>query len=131
MSNENLEGRAKQAFGKGEEALGEVTGDPGMKFEGERRQFSGQAERAFGAAKEGLNRAAKQARSVASIAGDRASDVYGHAANRAQVASESVQQFVDERPYSALAVAAFAGLLLGALIFATGPRVYYLKPAKA
>ena len=128
MSSENLEGGIKQTLGRGQEALGDVTGDPGMKIEGERRQFAGQAEKAIGAAKEGLTKAADRAREAATIAADRASDYYGRAANRAQVASESVQQFVDERPYSALAVAAIGGLLLGALIFAAGPKVYYLKP---
>ncbi len=130
MTNENLEGGLKSTLGRGQEALGDVTGDTGMKIEGERREFTGQAEKALGAAKEGLNKAAAQARAAASVAADRASDYYGRAANRAQVASESMQQFVDERPYSALAVAAVAGLLIGALLFATGPRVYYIKPQK-
>src|SRR5690349_7539703 len=119
MTNENLEGGLKSTLGRGQEALGDITGDAGTKLEGERKQFAGQAEKAIGAAKDGLNKAASQARAAASVAADRASDYYGRAANRAQVASESMQQFVDERPYSALAVAAVAGLLLGALIFAT------------
>ena len=131
MSNENLEGGVKNALGKGQETLGEPTDEPRMRFEGEQRQFAGQAEKAFGAAKEGLSKAAKQARSAATVAADRAGDVYGRAANRAQVASETVQQFVDERPYSAIVVAAFAGLLLGALLFATGPKVYYVRPPRA
>ena len=130
MSNENLEGGLKSTLGRGQEALGDIAGDEAMKPEGESRQFSGQAEKALGAAKESLNKAAAQARVAAQVAADRASDYYGRAANRAQVASESMQQFVDERPYSAIAVAAFAGLLLGALIFGTGPKVYYLRPPR-
>ena len=81
-------------------------------------------------AKAAVTKATKQAKAAASAASDTASAFYDDALDRAKAAQAMVDTFVGERPYSALALVAVAGIVLGALFFASGPKVYYLKPSK-
>jgi ElaB/YqjD/DUF883 family membrane-anchored ribosome-binding protein len=129
MNPEKLEGKVNNGVGKAEEAVGEVVGDPGLQVRGEARQFEGAAEEAAGSAKEKLTEAAKQARAAVADAADKASDAYQTLRVQAQSVADTVDPFVKERPYAAVAVAALAGVILGALLFTGGPKVIYVKPA--
>jgi ElaB/YqjD/DUF883 family membrane-anchored ribosome-binding protein len=44
--------------------------------------------------------------------------------------SETVDPFVEEKPYAALGLALVAGIVLGVLIFGRGPKVIYVRPPK-
>ena len=130
MSSESLEGKVKNGVGKAEAAVGEVVGDPGLALRGEARQFEGAAEEAIGSAKERLAETAKKARAAVADAADQAADAYATLRVQAQSLADTVDPFVKQRPYAALALAALAGLVLGAL-FAGGPRVIYVRPPRA
>jgi ElaB/YqjD/DUF883 family membrane-anchored ribosome-binding protein len=68
--------------------------------------------------------AKRAARSFIDDATDRAGDAYGAAREFAA----SVEPFVKDRPYAALALAVFAGFVIGGLFLGRGPRVIYVKP---
>jgi len=107
MSSESLEGKAKN--GAGAEA---------------------RADDIIGATADQIARSADKARAVIADAADQAADAYGELRERAQKVADTVGPFVNERPYAALAIAAVAGLILGALFFSSGPKVIYVKPAR-
>jgi ElaB/YqjD/DUF883 family membrane-anchored ribosome-binding protein len=130
MNPEQIEGKVNNGVGKLETAVGEVVGDPGMELRGEARQFEGTAEEAIGSAKERLVQTAKKARAAVGDVADQASDAYENLRIQAQSVADTVDPFVKERPYVALAVAALIGMIVGALMFAGGPKVIYVRPAR-
>ncbi len=70
---------------------------------------------------------ADRASAVVSKAGDRAQDAYSRAAARAQDVADTIDPFVQERPYAALVIAAGIGVLVGLLMAWRGPKTIYVK----
>ena len=130
MNPEELEGKIKNGVGQVEAAAGEVLGDPGMQVSGEARQIEGQAEDAVGKAKEAIGKTAKMAREAVVNATDHASDTYQTLRRRAEGVADTVDPFVKEQPYIAVALAAVVGLIVGALFAGGGAKVIYIKPAR-
>jgi ElaB/YqjD/DUF883 family membrane-anchored ribosome-binding protein len=131
MNSDNLEGKVANGLGRMESAAGELADDPKLKVKGEARQFQGKAQDAVGTAKDTLASAADQVGSMMAKATDDARDAYEAARARAQDVVETIDPFVRERPYATLALAAFAGLVIGALCLNRGSRVVYVKPARS
>jgi len=130
MSPDTLEGKINNGIGQAESAAGEVVGDPGLRARGEVRQFEGKAQVGAAQAKDLMAEAATRARSAFAGAADQAADAYQALRVRAQSFADSVDPMVKERPYAALGVGVAIGLLVGALMFATGPRVVYVRPSR-
>lgn len=130
MTNMNSEGfgaKANQAIAGAEEVIGEATNDPKTKTNGQIRQAKGKAEESVENAKKALSDAADQAAAKISKAADQASALYASLIDRAQSVGETVDPFVNERPYAAVGIAAAAGLVLGALFFGRGAKVIYIR----
>ncbi|MEJ0066514.1 MAG: hypothetical protein WDM85_14800 [Caulobacteraceae bacterium] len=130
MNTESIEGKVNNGIGKLEAEAGEVLGDPGMQLSGEARQFEGAAEDAVGKAKEALGKTAKAAREAVAGAADQAAETYQAVRKRAESVVDTVDPFVKEQPYIAVALAAVVGLIVGALFAGGGAKVIYIKPAR-
>ena len=130
MSFENLEGKMTNGLGRAESAAGDLADDPKLKMKGEARQFQGKVQDAMGTAKDAMSSAADQAAALFARAGDQARDMYGVARSRAQEVADSVDPFVREKPYTALAIGLAAGVILGGLFLNNASRVIYLKPTR-
>ena len=60
--------------------------------------------------------------------GGQAADAYGRARVTAREMDSSLQPFVRERPYLALAIAVGVGILLARTFASRGPKVIYVRP---
>jgi ElaB/YqjD/DUF883 family membrane-anchored ribosome-binding protein len=130
MSPDTLEGKVNNGIGKAEAAVGEVVGDPGLQARGEVRQFEGKAQAGAAQARDRMAEAATRAKSVFADAADQAADAYQAMKVRAQSFADTVDPMVKERPYAALGVGVAIGLIVGAIMFAAGPKVVYVRPSR-
>jgi uncharacterized protein YjbJ (UPF0337 family) len=128
MSSDSLEGKAKNGAGRVQRIAGAVADDPAMELGGEIRELQGRVQEAVGSAKDQIAKSADKARAVIGEASEAAADAYDELRDRAQKVADTVDPFVQERPYAALVIAGIAGLILGALFFGGGPKVIYVKP---
>jgi len=69
---------------------------------------------------------ADRASEFVSKAGERVQDVYSRAAEQAQGVADTIDPFVQERPYAALAIAAGIGVVVGLLMAGRGPKIIYV-----
>jgi ElaB/YqjD/DUF883 family membrane-anchored ribosome-binding protein len=76
----------------------------------------------------GIAKAGDQASAAVNKFSDVAIDAYDRAYIRARKAGETVEPFVRERPYAALAISAALGLVIGLLTSSRGPKVVYVRP---
>jgi uncharacterized protein YjbJ (UPF0337 family) len=95
MDEHRIAGTARQAGGKIEEGFGRVTGDPKREMQGVLDQAQGSAEKLYGQAKDAASDAAAGVRSAAVSFED------------------MVRNTVENRPYTAAAIALGIGWLLG------------------
>jgi ElaB/YqjD/DUF883 family membrane-anchored ribosome-binding protein len=130
MNPDSIEGKVKNGIGKVEAEAGEVLGDPGLQFSGEARQLEGSAEDAVGKAKEVIGDTVKKARDVVTGATDHATDAYQTVRKSAENVAGTVDPFVKEQPYIAVALAAIVGVIVGALLAGGGAKVIYIKPSR-
>jgi ElaB/YqjD/DUF883 family membrane-anchored ribosome-binding protein len=130
MSSDEFEGKMNGEVGGLQATLGRGLDDPKLEAEGEARQLAGGAQEAVGKAKETVTRAAKQAKEAVASAADQVSDTYESLKEKALTVADTVDPFVQEKPYMALALAAFAGFLLGALLSGGGAKVIYIRPSR-
>jgi ElaB/YqjD/DUF883 family membrane-anchored ribosome-binding protein len=70
--------------------------------------------------------AADKASAFVAEAGARAQEAYRSAAGRAQDVADTIDPFVQERPYLAVAIAAGIGLVVGLLLAGNGPKIIYV-----
>jgi uncharacterized protein YjbJ (UPF0337 family) len=84
MDEDRVTGTAKNVGGKIEEGIGRMTGNAQTQLKGQARQAAGAAE-----------------------------DLYGQAKDAAASVTDIVQRTIEERPYTAVAVALGIGWLLG------------------
>jgi len=95
MDEHRVAGAARNAGGKIEEGLGRVTGDTASQFQGVVDQVQGTAENLYGQAKDAASNTAKGVRKTASSFED------------------VIRHTIEDRPYTAVAVALALGWLVG------------------
>ncbi len=120
MVDENrMKGAARQASGKVQDTLGDLTGDTKSQVQGKMDDVAGQAQRAYGRAKDSVRDAASQ---VSDGAGDYASTFL----DQVEEYGDYVAEQVDQRPVTAVLIAAGVGFLI-ALITKPSPKVVYRR----
>ena len=95
MTDDRISGSAKNLGGQWEEGFGRVTGDEKMQLEGRARQAEGTLLDGYGQAKE------------------TAVDAAGAIRDRASEASDFLREMIEERPFTAAAIALGIGFLIG------------------
>lgn len=120
MVDENrVEGGVRQAAGKVKGAVGDLTGDTKYQAEGRMDDVAGQAQRAYGRAKDTVRDTANQ---VSEGAGDYASSML----DQVEEYGDYLAEQVDQRPITAVLIAAGIGFLF-ALITKPSPKVVYRR----
>lgn len=110
MDENRVEGVARTIGGKAESAVGSVTGDEKSRAEGQVDQVAGKAQRVYGNAKD----------TVRDVAGDYGSGLLDQIEEYGDIVAEKI----DERPVTAVLIAAGVGFLL-ALATKPAPKVVY------
>jgi uncharacterized protein YjbJ (UPF0337 family) len=112
MDENRVEGMARTIGGKVEGVAGDLTGDQKLKADGVADKVAGKAQRAYGNAKD----------TVRDVAGDYGSGLLDTVEEYGDLLAEKV----DERPITALLIAAGVGALL-ALASKPAPKVVYRR----
>jgi uncharacterized protein YjbJ (UPF0337 family) len=112
MDENRFEGTANNIGGKVQKAAGDLTDDPKLKAEGMANQASGTAQKAYGQVKD----------AVREYGGDYGSQLI----DQIEEAGDALAEQIDQRPITALLVAAGIGFLL-ALATKPAPRVEYRR----
>lgn len=112
MDENQFEGGARNIGGKVQEMAGKVTGDEKLKADGMADQAAGTAQRVYGDVKE----------TVREYGGEYGSQLI----DRIEEAGDALAEQVDQRPITALLVAAGIGFLL-ALATKPAPQVIYRR----
>ena len=116
MSDQNeFEGAARKVGGKIESAVGNATGDYKLKGEGMADKAAGAAQKAYGQASDSVKSAANQA-------GDYGSQLL----DQIEEAGDMIAEQIDQRPITAVLIAAGIGFLL-ALATKPAPQVIYRR----
>jgi uncharacterized protein YjbJ (UPF0337 family) len=97
MTDDRLSGSAKNIGGQVEEGFGRLTGDERTQLQGKAKQVEGTLQDAYGQAK------------------DTAVDAAGAIRDRASEASDFLRMTIEERPFTAAAIALGIGFLIGRL----------------
>jgi ElaB/YqjD/DUF883 family membrane-anchored ribosome-binding protein len=93
----------------------------------EAEAIKSQAQRAARRLEDKVKDLGESVTAAVATATDQAKDLYAHAAQRYDDAAAQIDPFVRERPYTAIGIAAAAGLLVGLLWAGRGSKVVYLK----
>ena len=112
MDDNQIEGAARDLGGKAQEMAGKLTGDTKMKADGAYDQAAGTAQKAFGQVKE----------AVRDYGGDYGSQLL----DQIEDAGDALADQIDQRPITAILIAAGVGFLL-ALATKPSPRVTYVR----
>ena len=115
MDENRLEGAAREVGGKVESVVGAVTGDPKAKAQGYVDDTYGQAQQAYGKIKDTAGQYADQAADFGSQLLDQIED-----------AGDYIAEQVDQRPVTAVLIAAAVGFLI-ALVTKPSPKVVYRR----
>jgi uncharacterized protein YjbJ (UPF0337 family) len=97
MTDDRLSGSAKNIGGQVEEGFGRVTGDEKTQLQGKAKQVEGTLQDVYGQAKETAADAAEAIR------------------DRTTEASDFLRMTIEERPFTAAAIALVIGFLIGRL----------------
>jgi uncharacterized protein YjbJ (UPF0337 family) len=120
MVDENqVEGGIRQTAGKVKGAVGNLTGDTKSQAEGWVDDTAGKAQRAYGSAKDTVRDAANQ---VSGGSGDYASSLL----DQVEEYGDYLAEQVDQRPITAVLIAAGVGFLF-ALMMKPSPKVVYRR----
>ena len=95
MTDDRISGSAKNFGGQVEEGFGRVIGDEKTRFQGKARQVEGTLQDAYGRAKDG------------------AVDAAGGVGDGASEATDVLRMTIEERPFTAAAIALGIGFLIG------------------
>jgi uncharacterized protein YjbJ (UPF0337 family) len=95
MTDDRISGSIKNIGGQVEEGFGRVTGDEKTQFQGKAKQAEGTLQDVYGQAKE------------------TAVDAAGAIRDRASEASDFLREMIEERPFTAAAIALGIGFLIG------------------
>lgn len=112
MDENRFEGTAQDLGGKAKEMAGKLTGDSKMKAEGNMDQATGTAQKAYGQVKD----------TVREFGGDYGSQLL----DQVEDAGDALADQIDQRPITAILVAAGIGFLL-ALATKPAPKVTYVR----
>ncbi len=112
MEENQISGAARDVGGKAQEMAGKLTGDTKLKAEGAYDQAAGTAQKAYGHVKE----------AVRDYGGDYGSQLL----DQIEDAGDALADQIDQRPITAILVAAGIGFLL-ALATKPAPRVTYRR----
>ena len=115
MDENRIEGAARNIGGKIEDAAGNLTGDNKLKADGMADKVAGSAQQTYG-------QAADTVRNAANSAGDYGSQLL----DQIEEAGDIVAEQIDQRPITALLIAAGVGFLL-ALATKPSPNVVYRR----
>lgn len=120
MTENQVEGAARNVGGKVESAVGSVTGDTKSKVEGKVDQVAGKAQRAYGDAKDAVQDAAEDAGStlsgVTKKVTEQASQLGGQAYEQGTAAAKYVGDYVRNEPVAVMLGVAALGMLVGYMI---------------
>ncbi len=119
MDENRFEGAARKVGGKVEGAVGNMTGDTKMQASGKMDDLAGSAQRGYGQAKDAV-------RNIAGQAGDQASDYGSQMLDQLEEAGDYLAEQVDQRPITAILIAAGIGFLI-AMATKPAPRVIYRR----
>ena len=119
MDENRFEGAARKIDGKVESGIGNLTGDTKMQAEGTMDKVAGTAQSAYGQAADTVRNTADR---VMSQGGDYGSQVL----DQIEDAGDYLAEQVDQRPITAILIAAGVGFLL-ALATKPAPVVYYRR----
>ncbi len=109
MSEDRLEGAAKQGLGRLQDAAGGFVGSDKTQAKGKLNEAAGSVQNAYGQVK------------------DQASDVLGQAKDQAQDTYDQMESFIREQPFAAAAVGVGIGLVLGMMLRGGRKTVYVRK----
>ena len=112
MDEKRFEGTAQDLGGKAKEMAGNLTGDTKLKAEGNVDQAAGAAQKAYGQVKD----------TVREYGGDYGSQLL----DQIEDAGDALADQIDQRPITAILVAAGIGILL-ALATKPVPKVTYVR----
>ena len=108
MSEETIEGVAREAVGRVQDAIGGFVGSGKTQVKGKLNEALGSAQQAYGKAK------------------DRALDALDDAGDLAHDAYDDVEHYVRDQPVQALAIGVGIGLALGLLLWG-GRKIIYVR----
>ena len=112
MDENRFEGAARDLGGKAQEAAGKLTGDDKLRAEGNYDQAAGSAQKAYGQVKD----------TVREYGGDYGSQFL----DQIEEAGDALAEQIDQRPITAVLIAAGIGFLL-ALATKPSPKVTYRR----
>ncbi len=112
MDENKFEGAARDLGGKAQETAGKLTGDSKLQAEGTYDQATGAAQKAYGQVKD----------AVRDYSGDYGSQML----DQIEEAGDALAEQIDQRPITAILIAAGIGFLL-ALATKPAPRVSYRR----
>ena len=119
MDENRFEGAARQAAGKVEGLVGSATGDEKSKATGYIDDKAGSAQQAYGKIKDTVKGYAGQY-------GDQAADLSSQLLDQIEDAGDYIAEQVDQRPITAVLIAAGVGFLL-ALVTKPATKVVYRR----
>lgn len=99
MNEDRVAGTAKNLAGQAQEGFGRATGDVASGVEGRIKQVAGAAQDFYGQARDAAGEAAREAGRVVQ--------------DRAAPLEEAIRKTIEDRPYTAVAVALVLGWCLG------------------
>ena len=109
MSDDRIEGTAKQGVGRVQDAVGGLLGSDKTQAKGKLNEAAGALQDTYGQVK------------------DQAADVLDQAKDQAQDTYDQVESFIREQPFAAAAVAVGVGLVLGMMLRGGRKTVYVRK----
>ena len=117
MSDDRLTGLGRQASGKVESTIGDLTGDTKKQAEGRIDDVTGQAQRAYGQAKD-------TARDVTNQLSQSGDDYASSLLDQIEEYGDYVAEQVDQRPVTAVLIAAGVGFLIAMVTKPAHKTVY-------
>jgi len=111
-----VEGNVEQLVGKGQAALGEVSGNTQAEIDGKLREIKGKAQEAYGKAREVYGKASETVKDWAEHAPETVREAKEKAARAAEEARTKVRSQVQEQPLATLAGGIALGFVIGWLL---------------
>jgi uncharacterized protein YjbJ (UPF0337 family) len=119
MSEDRIEGAARQGLGRAEDAIGGLTGNGRTQANGKIDQAKGKIQDAYGQikgqAQDALDQAQTRARDALEQAQSKAQDIYG-----------DVEDYIRQNPLAAVGVGVGVGIVLG-LLLRGGKKTVYIE----
>jgi uncharacterized protein YjbJ (UPF0337 family) len=108
MSDDRIEGAAREGLGRMQDAVGGLVGDYGLQAKGKLNEAAGSVQNAYGKAR------------------DRADDAVHDARDQVLVVYDDLQQYIRDNPLLAVGLGVLAGVVLWSLA-GGGRRTVYIR----